>query len=94
MVSGCGIGMHPKVPTFFKNGIKSYTHVSEELGQKAKKDGEKEERPTVGIEKDLSTTEAVDSGPRQSGHREAVMGQPHFRRPASHRQTSSRAVIL
>lgn len=94
MVSGWGIGMHSKVPTFFKNGIKSYTHVSEELGQKAKEDGEKEERPTVGIEKGLSTAGAVGSGPSQSGHREAVMGRPHFRRPASHRQTSSRTVIL
>lgn len=81
--------MHSKVPTFFKNGIKSYTHASEESGQKAKEDGEKEEQPTMGIEKGLSTAGAVGSG-----HREAVMGRPHFRRPASHRQASSRAVIL
>lgn len=86
--------MHSKVPTFFKNGIKSYTHVSEELGRKAKEDGEKEEQPTTGTEKGLSAAGAVGSGLSQSGRRGAVMGRADFRRPASHRQASCRAVIL
>lgn len=36
-VSGWSTGMHSRVPTFVKNGIKSYTHVSEELGQRPRR---------------------------------------------------------
>lgn len=51
MVSGWGTGMHSRVQTFFENGIGSYAHVSEELRQKAERDGEKEEGPTISLEK-------------------------------------------
>lgn len=41
MVSGWGTGIHSRVQTFFENGIGSYAHVSEELRQKAERDGER-----------------------------------------------------
>lgn len=37
MVSGWGIRMHSRVQTFLENGIRSYAHVSEELGQEAER---------------------------------------------------------
>lgn len=87
MVSGWGTGMHSRVQTFFENGIGSYAHVSEELRQKAERDGEKEEGPTMCTEKgSYLTAGAVDSGLTQSGQREAG-NRPTMLQKASQPQT-------
>lgn len=92
MVSGWGSRMHSRVPTFMENGIGSYTHVSEGREREGwETDGEKGGVTNlVHCEGHCLTAEAMDPGLAQQSRER----QPPFRRPASHRQTSSRVGIL
>lgn len=59
MVSGWGIRMHSRVQTFLENGIRSYAHVSEELGQKAERVMErKRNRQPRALRKDITSAGA------------------------------------
>lgn len=95
MVSGWGTRMHSRIQTFLENGTESYSQVSEELGQKAERGIERKRNSwPYAPRKDFTSAGAVDTGLTQSRQKEAGDSLTTLQKPASCRQTSSRAGIL